>query len=59
VPTLILFGEYDCVVPPGNAGLMISKILNARAKIIPAAGHIFPIEDPAATVDAIHQFLSA
>lgn len=58
VPTLVLFGEYDRVVPPGNADLLISKIANAESKIIPAAGHIFPIEDPAATVNAIHSFLS-
>ena len=58
VPTLILFGEFDMVVPPGNADLMVAKIANAQAKIIPATGHIFPIEDPTATVDAIRTFLS-
>jgi pimeloyl-ACP methyl ester carboxylesterase len=57
VPTLILFGEFDMVVPPGNADLMVAKIANAQARIIPATGHIFPIEDPAATVDAIRTFL--
>lgn len=58
VPTLVLFGEYDRVVPPGNAALLTSKIPNAEAKIIPATGHIFPIEDPTATVNAVHAFLS-
>jgi pimeloyl-ACP methyl ester carboxylesterase len=58
VPTLILFGEFDMVVPPGNADLMAAKIPNAQVKTISTTGHIFPIEDPAATVVAIHEFLS-
>jgi pimeloyl-ACP methyl ester carboxylesterase len=58
VPTLVLFGEFDRVVPPGNADLMVAKIANAQAEIISATGHIFPIEDPVATVNAIHEFLS-
>jgi pimeloyl-ACP methyl ester carboxylesterase len=58
VPTLILFGEHDKVVPPGNADLMAQKIAGARVKIIAGAGHIFPIEDPNATVEAIVEFLA-
>jgi 3-oxoadipate enol-lactonase len=57
VPSLILFGEHDKVVPPGNADLMARKIAGAQIKIIPNTGHIFPVEDPAATVDAIVEFL--
>jgi pimeloyl-ACP methyl ester carboxylesterase len=59
VPTLILFGEFDMVVPPGNADLMAAKITDAQIEIIPATGHIFPIENPPATVTAIHEFLSS
>lgn len=58
VPTLILFGEFDRVVPPGNAELMASKIAGAQIEILPGTGHIFAIEDPAATVAAIHKFLA-
>lgn len=58
VPVLILFGEHDKVVPPGNAELMASKLANATVKIISGAGHIFPIEDPDATVTAITQWLA-
>jgi len=56
-PVLILFGEYDRVVPPGNAQLLAQKLPNARIKILPNTGHIFPIEDPKATVEAILEFL--
>jgi 3-oxoadipate enol-lactonase len=57
MPVLILFGEFDRVVPPGNAQLMADKLSNAKIKILPNTGHIFPIEDPAATVRAITEFL--
>jgi 3-oxoadipate enol-lactonase len=57
VPTLILFGEHDQVVPPGNAALMAEKLANAQTIILPDAGHIFPIEQPDATVNAIFKFL--
>lgn len=56
VPTLILFGEHDNVVPPGNAGLMAAKIPHAQVHILPDTGHIFPIEDPAGTAQAIIDF---
>ena len=59
VPTLILFGEHDKVVPPGNAALMAQKIAGARVKIIAGTGHIFPIEDPASTVKEIEEFLNS
>lgn len=57
IPTLILFGEYDMVVPPGNADMMAQKIAGSQVKILPGVGHMFPVEDPAATVDAIVKFL--
>ena len=57
VPALILFGEHDKVVPPGNADLMAQKIANATVKIIAGAGHVFPIEEPEATVEAVVEFL--
>jgi pimeloyl-ACP methyl ester carboxylesterase len=57
-PVLILFGEHDRVVPPGNANLMEAKLKNARTVILPGTGHIFPIEDPAAAASAIQEFLT-
>jgi 3-oxoadipate enol-lactonase len=57
IPTLILFGEFDQVVPPGNADILQTKITDSQVKIIPNAGHMFPIEDPETTVAILHQFL--
>lgn len=59
VPTLILFGDKDRVVPPENADLMAGKISNAKVQILPDTGHLFPIENPSATASAIKDFLSA
>jgi pimeloyl-ACP methyl ester carboxylesterase len=57
VPTLILFGEHDMVVPSGNADLMAKKIADSRIEIIPETGHIFPIENPTRTRSVIQDFL--
>ena len=57
VPTLILFGEHDGVVPPGNAQLIQAKIPHAQIIILPHVGHIFPVEDAAATVNTIVQWI--
>ncbi|MEW5989536.1 MAG: alpha/beta hydrolase [Chloroflexota bacterium] len=57
VPTLILFGEQDKVVPVENAYLLAGRIAQSQVKILPNTGHIFPIEDPAATIAAITGFL--
>jgi pimeloyl-ACP methyl ester carboxylesterase len=44
VPTLILFGAHDKVVPPANADLLAQKIAGSTVVIFPDAGHFFPIE---------------
>ncbi|RPH58985.1 MAG: alpha/beta fold hydrolase [Chloroflexi bacterium] len=56
VPTLILFGAHDKVVPPANADLMASKIQGSQVVILPGAGHFFPIEVPAQAAEAVIQF---
>jgi len=58
-PTLVLFGEHDKVVPPANAALLTAKITGSQSVILPNTGHIFPLEDPAATNAALHDFFSA
>jgi 3-oxoadipate enol-lactonase len=57
VPTLILFGEFDRVVPPGNAKLMAEKIHQSQVVLIPDTGHMFPIENPSAAAEALKEFL--
>jgi pimeloyl-ACP methyl ester carboxylesterase len=57
VPTLILFGEHDKVVPPGNADLLAREIPNSTIQILPNAGHFFPMESPGEAVAVIVEFL--
>jgi pimeloyl-ACP methyl ester carboxylesterase len=56
VPTLILFGEDDMVVPPANAALLAEKIPDSRVVLLPDAGHFFPIEVPEAASQAVIEF---
>jgi pimeloyl-ACP methyl ester carboxylesterase len=55
-PTLILFGQYDKVVPPENAALLAEKIAGSKVVILPQAGHFFPIEVPEAASQAVIEF---
>jgi len=56
VPTLILFGAHDKVVPPANADLMAARIPNSKVVILPNAGHFFPMEVPEAASQTIIDF---
>jgi pimeloyl-ACP methyl ester carboxylesterase len=57
MPTLILFGAHDKVVPPGNAELLASEIPDSRIHILPNAGHFFPFEVPEEAVAVVTNFL--
>ena len=56
IPTLILFGKHDKVVPPENASLLSKQIANSKVVIFPDAGHFFPIEIPEAASQAVIEF---
>ncbi len=56
VPTLILFGAHDKVVPPANAELLAAKIPDSKVVILPNAGHWFPIEVPESASQAVIDF---
>jgi 3-oxoadipate enol-lactonase len=56
VPTLILSGEHDKVVPPANAALLAERIAGSKVVLFPDAGHFFPIEIPEAASRAIIEF---
>jgi pimeloyl-ACP methyl ester carboxylesterase len=56
VPTLILFGEEDKVVPPANAALLAENIKSSEVVIFPKAGHFLPIEIPEKAAKAVTTF---
>lgn len=58
VPTLVLVGEEDRSLPPPVSRRIHERLPDSRFAIIPAAGHLSALEQPAAVNDAILQFLS-
>lgn len=59
VPTLVIHGESDRLVPSGNAKLIAQRIPDARLVIIPHASHLFLTDQTEAAHDAILTFLAA
>ncbi len=57
VPTLILGGEQDKGAPPEALGDAAAAIPDAEHVIIPHAGHISNLENPAAFNQALNDFL--
>ncbi len=56
--TLVVSGEHDNIMPPGNASLLASTLPNAEAFILPGVGHNFPLEAPELTNQVLYEFLS-
>jgi 3-oxoadipate enol-lactonase len=59
VPTLVIHGEWDRLVPPANARIIAERIPGAELVMIPHASHLLFTDQPAATHDAILRFLTA
>lgn len=57
VPTLVLVGAEDVLTPPGEAATMAAAIPRARLDVIPGAGHLANLENPAAVNAALRAFL--
>jgi 3-oxoadipate enol-lactonase len=59
VPTLVLVGEEDVLTPPAEARRLHEGIAGSRLETIAAAGHVSPLERPAAANHALHDFLAS
>lgn len=57
VPTLLLGGALDAITPPQEMQEVAAAIPGARWVEIPNAGHMAPLEQPAAVNRAIAEFL--
>lgn len=57
VPTLVIHGEADAIVPLAEAQAMHAAIPNARLAIVPQAGHLPNLEQPARFNAAVRDFL--
>jgi pimeloyl-ACP methyl ester carboxylesterase len=56
VPTLIIVGEDDVVTPPKLSQAMHAAIPGSTLVVIPQAGHLANIEQPAAFNAAVRAF---
>jgi pimeloyl-ACP methyl ester carboxylesterase len=53
VPALVVVGEQDAVTPPEAAHAMAGALPDAELVVLPGAGHLTPLEDPARLAGAI------
>lgn len=58
-PTLVLCGEDDRLCPLHRHTLMADLMPQATLTVIPNAGHLPPLEQPAATAQAIENWLQS
>jgi pimeloyl-ACP methyl ester carboxylesterase len=59
VPTLVITGEEDAMIPIDESRRMASAMPGATLVIIPGAGHLSNLEQPDAFNDALNKFLTA
>ena len=57
IPTLVIVGAADILTPPDQARAMAEAIPGAQLAVIPGAGHLPPVEQPAATSQSLREFL--
>lgn len=53
VPALVVVGEEDPITPVAAASAMVEVMPGATLVVLPGAGHLTPLEDPAGVVEAI------
>jgi 3-oxoadipate enol-lactonase len=58
VPTLVVHGRHDRMVPAANGRLLAERIPGARLELLEDSGHMYPTEDPGVD-EAIRAFLAA
>lgn len=56
-PTLVLCGEHDAMTPPSLHRDMAGLLRNASLVVVPASGHLVPIEQPGAVNAALGKLL--
>jgi 3-oxoadipate enol-lactonase len=59
VPALVLVGDEDALTPPAESEKMRDALPQASLAVIPGAGHLACIEDPAAFSAALGRFLNS
>lgn len=58
VPTLIIWGGRDGLIPPEHGARFHKEIAGSQLKVFDTLGHVPQEEDPAATVAALREFMA-
>jgi pimeloyl-ACP methyl ester carboxylesterase len=56
-PVLLLLGGGDRMTPPARAQAFAPRFADARVQVLPGAGHLLMLEEPAATLAALRTVL--
>ena len=59
IPTMIIAGESDQLIPLSDITRMHDSIPNSVLRVIPGAGHLAPMEQAAPTTQALQEFLDS
>ncbi len=59
VPTLVVAGRDDLLIPVDQSRAMAERIPGAQFTVIPGAGHLAPMEQPVATARVVGEFLES
>lgn len=59
VPTLILSGTDDRMIPPNASEILHAGISDSTLRIVPNAGHMLMLERPEETADAVAEFVDS
>jgi pimeloyl-ACP methyl ester carboxylesterase len=59
VATLVLTGERDVMTPPKYAQLLADRVPNGQVRILPGAGHLAMVEQPARVNEELRGFVAS
>jgi len=59
VPTMVLHGELDALVPPQNGEILASRIPDAELVLVPAANHLLMSDQPDLVAGALTDWLAS
>jgi pimeloyl-ACP methyl ester carboxylesterase len=58
LPALVVVGEADAITPPEVARVMAERLPQADLVVVPEAGHLSPLEQPAWVTARLREFLA-
>lgn len=59
IPTLLVWGAQDAVLPVSQARTALTRLQHGQLAVVPSCGHLPHLEQPDRFLDAINVFLSA